>query len=255
MDCIQCGERKGFRKATATARMARPRPPHAGGPAGPVCLWARPMPRTPHHPRARRHPPPKDDCTRRPVAPAAILSIALSAPSLPSCRAARRMPRVCAACSHTLNRASWYQDGARFNVWQRLWHSYIPNGDVPRAAWQAPLTSPSIAWPPRRPSVHMFSFVHDSVWHLVSFRRTPCRQRPVAGSGHGILLLGDKPFFLRGGVLLRVLRAARTRARHITPADVEQMGNSRYARSTSCITMWRYWIRILDRGTIVVLRV
>ena len=168
MDCIQCGERKGFRKATATARMARPRPPHAGGPAGPVCLWARPMPRTPHHPRARRHPPPKDDCTRRPVAPAAILSIALSAPSLPSCRAARRMPRVCAACSHTLNRASWYQDGARFNVWQRLWHSYIPNGDVPRAAWQAPLTSPSIAWPPRRPSVHMFSFVHDSVWHLVA---------------------------------------------------------------------------------------
>ena len=94
MDCIQCGERKGFRKATATARMARPRPPHAGGPAGPACLWARPMPRTPHHPRARRHPPPKDDCTRRPVAPAAILSIVLSAPSLPSCRAARRMPRA-----------------------------------------------------------------------------------------------------------------------------------------------------------------
>ena len=227
--------------------MARPRPPprrRSGWPRVPLGST-----NALHTPSSARTSPPA--AQRRLHAKAG----GSSRPSLPSCRAARRMPRVCAACSHTLNRASWYQDGARFNVWQRLWHSYIPNGDVPRAAWQAPLTSPSIAWPPRRPSVHMFSFVHDSVWHLVSFRRTPCRQRPVAGSGHGILLLGDKPFFLRGGVLLRVLRAARTRARHITPADVEQMGNSRYARSTSCITMWRYWIRILDRGTIVVLRV
>ena len=215
----------------------------------------------PAHPIIRAH-----VATRRPKTTARE-GRWLQPPFFPSCCPPRPCPRVawqgvcpvrlanCAACSHTLNQASWHQDGARFNVWQRLWHSYRPNGDVPRAAWQAPLTSPSIAWPPRRPSVHMFSFVHDSVWHLVSFRRTPCRQRPVAGSGHGILMLGDKPFFLRGGVLLRVLRAARTRARHITPADVEQMGNSRYARSTSCITMWRYWIRKWDRDTIVVLRV
>ena len=128
----------------------------------------------PAHPIIRAH-----VATRRPKTTARE-GRWLQPPFFPSRCPPRPCPRVarqgvcpvrlanCAACSHTLNRASWHQDGARFNVWQRLWHSYRPNGDVPRAAWQAPLTSPSIAWPPRRPSVHMFSFVHDSVWHLVA---------------------------------------------------------------------------------------
>ena len=56
MDCIQCGERKGFRKATATARMARPRPPPRGRSGWPrVPLGSANAPHTPSS--ARTSPP------------------------------------------------------------------------------------------------------------------------------------------------------------------------------------------------------
>ena len=169
MDCIQCGERKGFRKRQPRRGWRAPAPPTREVRLAPRASG---LGQCPAHPIIRAH-----VATRRPKTTARE-GRWLQPPFFPSRCPPRPCPRVarpgvcpvrlanCAACSHTLNRASWHQDGARFNVWQRLWHSYRPNGDVPRAAWQAPLTSPSIAWPPRRPSVHMFSFVHDSVWYL-----------------------------------------------------------------------------------------
>jgi hypothetical protein len=119
MDCIQCGERKGFRKATATARMARPRPPPPPTREVRLAPCASGLGQCPAHPIIRAH-----VATRRPKTTARE-GRWLQPPFFPSCCPPRPCPRVarqgvcpvrlanCAACSHTLNQASWHQDGAR----------------------------------------------------------------------------------------------------------------------------------------------